>query len=209
LKEKSFQLEEYSIFRERDRIAGEMHDTVGHTLTTALIENEAAKFLIFNNPQEAYTKIALAGEQMRKSINELRSSVKKIKEGENLVDFFTSLQNLKKDLEYHSGISINMNIEKISNLHTIQEKVLYKVILESITNGIKHGKATSFNVKFKKVHDNILLEINDNGIGNDNFSIGFGLTVMEDRIKGIGGRIKFESSINTGFCVYVEIPIGK
>lgn len=209
LKGKTLELEELAVLKERNRIAGEMHDTVGHTLTTALVEIEASKLLFDNNPHESYIKLNLAGEQMRKGLKELRDSVKKVSEGESLMAFIPSLHTLKIEMEKHADIKLHLDIDDVEGLLPVQQKVLYRVIMESVTNSIRHGKASEVFISLKEAGDVVNLSLRDNGSGQDDVVLGFGLSVMQDRVKGLGGRMVIESKKGKGFLVAVEIPKGE
>lgn len=207
--EKTNEAEELVIFKERNRIAGEIHDTVGHTLTTVLIQIEAGRMLIDKNPELAKEKIGIAKEQVRKGLNDIRSSVKSIKSGEQLLDFCESLKSLCKELQKTIGCKIQHSIVINSDLIPIQEKIIYSAVQEALTNGLKHGKARKFEIEVIENDGKIYITIVDNGNGTEDINFGFGLTNMTERVKSIGGKIDFQSKLLEGFKIKIVIPVGK
>lgn len=208
LMNKTREAEELAIFKERSRIAGEIHDTVGHTLTTILIELEAGRMLIDKDPILAKEKISIAKEQVKKGLKDIRSSVQAIKKGEDLLCFQDSVLALISETEKTTACRIQSQLNVQSQLVPVQEKILYHIIQEALTNGLKHGKATVFHLTLIEDKGNICLQMSDNGIGTKEIAMGFGLINMTERVRSIGGSIQFESKLGKGFRLDVIIPIG-
>lgn len=208
LMKKTKEAEELAVFKERTRIAGEIHDTVGHTLTTVLIELEAGRMLIDRDPSLAKEKIGIAKEQVKKGLVSIRSSVRAIKSGEELMSFKDALRALFVEIEKSTGAIVKSHVELQSQLLPIQEKIFYHVIQEALTNGLKHGKATVFHLSITEESGHVYVHIEDNGTGVEDFDMGFGLMNIKERIKSIGGHVKFSSKVHQGFQIDAVIPIG-
>ena len=210
LKKASKQLEELTIMKERNRIAREIHDTVGHTLTSVLIEMEAAQKLLDIDKSSAEEKLGLAKEQVRKGLTDVRMSVRTLKQGNEILDFVPSLESLINDYIKHTSVNIKYMISPdLPKLNEAQEKTLYRALQEGLTNGVKHGKSTAF-VFILDYEDNIVkFSLQDNGCGTDDVNYSFGLTSMNDRVSEIGGTMIVHSSKDDGFLIEITVPIDR
>jgi len=195
-----------TILKERNKIAGEIHDTVGHTLTTVLVEMELGKKLAPKNLNLALEKYSCAQEQVRKGLNELRKSVRMLANGSNDGDFTTSLLAMIKDTENHTSINIATNIGELPKLNTEIKKTLYNALQEGLTNGIKHGQSTAFVFKLVYENSNVIFYLADNGTGCDSVNYGFGLKSMRNRITEIGGSLSIECEPDEGFSLEITLP---
>lgn len=200
-------LEEMTVLKERNRIAREIHDTVGHTLTTVLIEIEAGKRLVSKNSRLALEKFDLAQEQVRKGLDDIRQSVRTLKEGSDLLTLIPALKSLIKDTEEHADVKISFDYDTDMPISEAQRKVLFSALQEGLTNGIRHGRCTSFHLSLKRSDDKIRFSLRDNGCGCDEVSPGFGLNAMEERVNGLGGVLNIETRESNGFCLNIIIPV--
>lgn len=209
LQETSEELEELTIVKERNRIAREIHDTVGHTLTTVLLEMEAGERLINLSPEIAVEKIRLAKSQVRKGLQDIRESVKTLQSGEEIMEFVPSLKLLMEEITKHGDIFIKYDIKELPKLSPLQEKALYRALQEGLTNGIRHGKSTAFAFLLEYENENLKFLLQDNGTGTETIGKGFGLTAMEERIKELGGILIVQSKPGEGFQICITIPVGR
>lgn len=209
LQETLTRLEEMTTLKERNRIAREIHDTVGHTLTTVLIEIEAGKRLIPKNPSLAAQKLDLAQDQVRKGLNDIRRSVRTLRDGSDLLDLIPSMKSLIRDTEVHAGVDIDFRCDPGLPLSEAQGRVLFSALQEGLANGIRHGGCTAFEISLKAQGDKIAFMIKDNGRGSDEVIPGFGLNAMEERVHALGGSLEIETAEGRGFCIKITLPIIK
>jgi signal transduction histidine kinase len=207
LKETSMELEDITVLRERNRIAREIHDTVGHTLTTVLLELEAGERLIPVDPAIATAKMKLAKSQIRKGLNDIRASVEMLNSGNEMLDFVSSVKLLIHETMLHGNIYIRYQIDELPQLAPEQGKALYRALQEGITNGIRHGKSTVFVFNLKRTEKWIEFLLQDNGVGTEQFTPGFGLTTMEERIKELGGIFRIDSKPKEGCMIHILLPL--
>ncbi len=199
------QLEVLTIIKERNQIARDMHDTVGHTLTTALIELELGKMMVEKKEKGVSQKLKGAIELVRKGLQDLRTSVKTLKDN---IDYMKEIKDLIDHTITHTDIKIRYQLDK--ELNNLPQKVLsciYRIIQEGITNGIKHGQATSFLLNVLVNKKSLILTLDNNGHGMTIFNKGFGLNAMEERVKELNGSISFEYGAKNGFGIHVSIPL--
>ena len=207
LKETSQELEEFTIMAERNRIAREIHDTVGHTLTTVLMELEAGERLTEVDIPLSKEKIGLAKEQVRRGLQDIRESVRTLQAGRELMGFVPSLKLLIEETTKHGSVYFNYDIKEIPKLSSSQEKAIYRALQEGITNGIRHGKSTAFVFILEYVNSNVHFMLQDNGKGSDTIIKGFGLTAMEARVKESGGIFMVHSEPGEGFQINITLPL--
>lgn len=192
---------------ERNKIAREIHDTVGHTLTTVLVEMEASKRLMDKDIIKAKEKLSLAQEQVRKGLNDIRSSVRILEQGKEIMDFWGSLKTFIAECEMHSDIIVKSHMDSDVNVYDSGKKVIYRALQEGLTNGIRHGKSTAFIFKLFERDNSINFSLEDNGIGAVALTKGFGLRSMEERVKELGGQLDIYSEEGEGFSIYIKLPL--
>jgi signal transduction histidine kinase len=207
LKHTSKILEEVTVLKERNRIAREIHDTVGHTLTTVLVEIEAGRRLLSKNTELAQQKFELAQEQVRKGLTDIRHSVKLLKDRGNILEFIPAIESLILETRKHAGVEIECELPSYILLNNDVEKILYNALLEGITNGIKHGNSTKFTIKLSLKDDEVNLLVKNNGTGCENVMPGFGLTSMKDRVESCGGTLDIYTRPEDGFRIEIKIPL--
>ena len=106
------------------------------------------------------------------------------------------------------NIEIDFSMDKhLETLNPYIKLCIYKTIRESITNGIKHGKATTFKLKIGIHENHVKLNIKNNGVGCDDIVRSNGLRGIEDRVLALGGTVDFNSPENSGFLTKSQIPI--
>ncbi len=199
---------EVTALEERQRIAKEIHDTAGHSVTTVIMQTEAAKLILDSNPEEAKAKLVAANLQAKHALEELRDSV-------HLLSGSTENKTLKEALEgiIHestdgTGITIRSEIVDVA-VSEAKYRFLCNSLKEGISNGLRHGGATAFWFELKLEGDKLHFLLSDNGRGMDvaTSKLGFGLTTMQERARSLGGEVCFESEIEDGFELRLSLPI--
>lgn len=207
LKEQSLKLEEMAALRERNRITGEIHDTVGHTLTSAAIAIEAGEKLLDQDIPKAREKLTLAGEQVRKGLLDIRQSVKTIQASADK-PFPEALGEWAEDVWKLTGLTVHVVAEMRAPLLPIQQKVLMNALTECATNSLKHGHAAAADLLVQEYKDTVTMTYTDNGAGTDRIVFGFGLDNMARQAESIGGTLSASSEKGEGFTVSITIPTG-
>ena len=204
--EQSEQLKGLAVVEERNRIAMEMHDTVGHKLTAAVITLEAAEDCIRKQPQMALQKVQMSKEQVRQGLSELRSSVRVLRAGGE-TDFDAALRRLTKEIQFDTGLEFHIIIDTKIGMPPTQAGILLSSIKECATNAIKHGHASQADILLGEHKGQLRLTFTGNGCGSSDWRPGSGLTIMRERIQSIGGTLKTESIPGEGFTVNLTIPV--
>ncbi len=205
LEEANEQLTQTKIFEERNRIAKDIHDTAGHSMTTVIMQTEAAKLLIDDNPAEAKNRIISANVQARNALEQMRESV-------HLLAGRGKVKPLKEELEEVIAQTIDgTDIKARYDLDVIQPPdEVYRFIVNSVkellANGIRHGKATAFYVELKQTERNVTLLVSDNGCGvKGEIKEGFGLKGLREKAEKMGGKCCFSSEEGEGFEVKIVL----
>ncbi|MBW8350829.1 sensor histidine kinase [Bacillus sp. IITD106] len=202
----SNQVEELTLIQERNRISGEIHDTVGHKMTALLVQLQVAKELYNIQPEKSKQTLLLCEELARNALQELRLSVRTLKD-ENR-SFVATIRKILEDYQDMTGLKSSFHIKgDASQIPTSIQLDLTRIIQESITNAVRHGQATECNVTIEVSDSTVEAFIRDNGTGSTNVSPGFGLKNMRDRVQEHGGQIVFESNPQQGFIVKMSVPL--
>ncbi|MGL5676557.1 MAG: sensor histidine kinase [Cellulosilyticaceae bacterium] len=199
--------EEMVILKERNRIAGEIHDTVGHRLTTAIVQLEASKRLMNHDKEKALEKLEVAQNQVREGLQDIRGAVRTMKEGHSLLPFKERMEAFLQEVSDNNDIEIRRTIEPLPNLETKVENTLFRALQEGITNGIRHGKSTWFTLEVGYVNKELQLQLKDGGIGNEKITYGFGLHNMERKVKALEGTLEILSKKGVGTTLVIRLPI--
>lgn len=207
LKEYSKKIEELTISKERNRVAQELHDSLGHYLMAISMHIDVLDKTLDISPEKPKNILSKTKIIVDNSIDELRSTVYSLRK--NNINIISSVNSLTENLSISNNISFNVNISNdIENVSLLIKDALYKTIKESITNGVKHGKASQFIIDLF-IKDNIIyLSILNNGIKPDNIIKSNGLNGMEDRLRVLNGKLNVENTLD-GFKVSCTIPLIK
>ena len=196
-----------AVYEERNRIAKDIHDNAGHSMTTVIMQTEAAKLLIDTDPQEAKTRIIAANIQAKNALEQMRESV-------HLLAGRAQVRTLKEEIDEiiaqtidGTELKIRCNIEEIET-DSERARFICNSIKECLVNGIKHGGATAFFIELKREEDNLSLLISDNGSGAGGKIVeGFGLRGMREKAEKLGGSCSFSSDEEEGFESEIIIPV--
>ncbi|MFA5523893.1 MAG: sensor histidine kinase [Tissierellales bacterium] len=207
LEDQSKKIEELVITEERNRIAGEIHDNLGHTLVALNMNLDVAQNLIDRDIEKSKGLISKSRVLTKDSLNDLRKAVYALKE-ENPGSLTDSIKRIIENVESVGKVKVNLNIDENSDDLLLSFKdTICNSIKEALTNSIKHGKANQVNIDIKIVNDNAHITINDNGLGCDTLTKGNGLVGIENRILSMGGKVTYNSEKGKGFEIGIELSL--
>lgn len=193
--------------KERNRLAREIHDTLGHTLTGIATGLDACLALMDVSPEQTRKQLLLLSEVSREGIKDIRRSVSELRpDALERLSLSVAIRKMITDMSRASDVQIYFETEeKNMKFDEDEENAVYRVIQESITNAIRHGRAKHIWISFQKTEGEILLLIKDDGIGCKEVKNGFGTRHIVERIEMLGGRVTFDGQ--HGFTVTAYIPI--
>lgn len=207
LSEYADKAEEMAQTKERNRIAREIHDTLGHRLTGIIAGLDACLALADVAPQEVKKQLGVLADVSREGIKEVRRSVSELRpDSLERLSLDVAIRKMVTDMSRISDTQIYFDAgEERLAFGEDEENIIYRVIQESITNAVRHGHAGQIWITLKRIDGEVLLEIKDDGIGCKKPVSGFGTRHMKERIEMLGGTVAFDG--HKGFKVTAHIPI--
>ena len=202
------QAEELAMTQERNRLAREIHDSLGHYLTIVNVQIEAAKVVMNSDPERAWDAMNKAQDLTQKGLTRVRESVAALRESpvsnRPLHEVIASLA------EETQNTGIVTAFKVAGEPQTLEDKValaLYRAAQEGLTNVRKHARASRVDVllDFSQPGE-VRLEVKDNGVGAAATTGGFGLLGIRERVQLLGGRFEASTGIGKGFCLTLSVP---
>lgn len=205
--ESKAQLKEAAVFEERNRIAKDIHDNAGHSMTTVIMQTEAAKLLIDSNPEEAKNRIISANIQAKNALEQMRESVHLLAGREKTRTLREEIEEIIAQTIDGTELKIRCDLEDVS-VGTEEYRCIINSVKECLANGIRHGNATAFYIEMKNSLSNVNVLISDNGKGVDGeVNEGFGLKGIREKAEALGGRCSFSGEPDDGFEVEITLPV--
>ncbi len=209
LREYALRIEELATVQERNRIARDIHDSVGHALTVLNVNLEAALKLWQTDPEEATEFLTEAKQLGSNALKEVRQSILTLRVdplvGLSLPD---AIANLVAEFKRSSSFVIMVLTDLHQPIKHDVKVAVYRIVQESLTNICKHASATEVKINIQ-TETSLMLIIEDNGKGfeiNQN-TTGFGLQNMSDRALAVGGNLNIQSSLNRGCKIIANFPL--
>ncbi|MEM7066687.1 MAG: sensor histidine kinase [Cyanobacteria bacterium P01_B01_bin.77] len=208
LQRSATQVKQLATAQERSRIAREIHDSLGHSLTALNIQLEGAIKLSQRDPQKSQALLKEAKRLGSVALQDVRQSVATLRDKPPTDSLHTRLNALIDTLYTSTGITSNINIQLLTPLPTATSIALYRIAQEGITNIVKHAEATAVDLSLIAGASETRLLLRDNGRGFDisQTSTGFGLQGMRERAQAIDGQLTLNSSPGNGCELRVVVP---
>jgi signal transduction histidine kinase len=208
LAEYATQAEELAMTQERNRLAREIHDSLGHTLTVVNVQIEAARAVMESDPARALDALTKVQDLAQKGLTQVRQSVAALRESpvrdRPLAD---AIRPLVTEVE-SSGIVTDFQV--IGEPYELEHKAalaMYRAAQEGLTNVCRHARASRVDISLDFQHAEIRLEVLDNGVGAAQLKEGFGLLGIRERMQLLGGRMQVETATGEGFRLEVLVPV--
>ena len=199
----------HEMTRERRRVAREIHDSVGYTLTGLIVQLGVVNRLVTN--PEAQSRIGNLETIARRALQEIREEVGILRAevNEDVVPFLTRWIQVCDYFAECTGIRVDHSFRgDLAQVPGPIGETVYRVIQEGLTNAYRHGEATIVDVSmtWKRELGLILLRISDNGRGLDSLKPGNGLNGIRERVESVSGSLVIQSEPGRGFDLGVDIP---
>lgn len=208
-------LAEIVMLEERSRIAHEIHDAVGHTLTAAIVQLEATRRIVEQRNCVPLDKLDLLDEIVRKGLDDIRKAVKLMSSDE--IGTFAIEETLRKLVQYTQdtmeiAIEADISLPMGQDLGRLTEQALYQALQEGLTNGIRHGRCTRACFSLQSSDGILRFRLINNGEPYGTAVPGFGLSAMMERVKLLGGRVNVRSSADAdgnpvGCELSIDLPL--
>ena len=203
-------IEQMATLEERNRIARDIHDSLGHSLVALNIQMETALTLWQDNPEQAYTFLVEAKQLGSQALSAVRSSVTEIRsdplQGQILNE---AIATLIQEFHRTGGILPEYCMNLSQPLSNAVNTTVYRIVQEGLTNIFKYAKATVVKIHIQATQSELLLILEDNGKGfctNEN-SIGYGLQGMRERTTALGGKLEVKSKPGAGCRITASFPL--
>lgn len=204
-------LRQAAVTEERQRLARELHDAVSQQLFAIAMTTAALKRLIEKNPQRAAQQIELVEEMAAAAQAEMRALLLHLRpatlQNKSLKE---AILELLDELTRKNTMEITWEIEAVEGLPSGIEDHLFRILQESLSNTLRHARATQIAVKLFTLQEQVRLRVTDDGVGFDPDGekvTSYGLRSMQERVTEVGGSMEIYSAIGKGTQIEVRIPL--
>jgi two-component system sensor histidine kinase DesK len=194
------EVERLAKLAERERIARDLHDVLGHTLSVIVLKSELAAKLAASDLTRAAQEIRDVERIARESLSELRQALAGYRAAGIAAEIDRANEVLKS-----AGVHLECDVQEM-RLPLRHESTLALAIREATTNVVRHAHATSCRLEIAASGATCNFVMRDNGCGNDAPN-GFGLSGMRERVEALGGT--FARDVSSGTCLRISLPLGE
>jgi signal transduction histidine kinase len=194
---------------ERNRMAREIHDTLGHYLTVIHVQLEAARAVITSDADRGLLTVSRAQTLAKDGLAALRQSVKALREDarvDGVAEQIASLVESVRDERFSATFRLSGTPRPVSAAVAL---ALQRTTLEALTNVRKHADAVTVEIELAfKTDGRLHLKVRDDGKGasESGLGAGFGLTGIRERAEQLNGRATFQTAPSEGFTLSMELP---
>jgi len=192
------EIEHLAKIAERERIARDLHDVLGHTLSLIVLKSELVSKLVERDPARAKTEMADVEQTARTALAEVRQAIG----GYRSKGLVAELAQARATLET-AGITVECEQTPVT-LPATQESVLALAVREAVTNVVRHAHAARCRLELRASDGVCKLSIQDDGLGGSQRE-GNGLTGMRERVEALGGTLRRETK--GGTRLYISLPL--
>lgn len=204
---------EQILTKERKRFARELHDSVSQDLFASMIMMSALEKQIQNNKidlKQVDSRLKIILTALSEAQNEMRALLLHLRplalEDKTLRQ---GIMHLINDLETKVKAKIFFDIDEIDLNRNIEDHI-FRMLQEIISNILRHARATQISIYLKKTSKNVILRVEDNGVGfdlNQKNNRSYGLKNLRERAASIGGTFKIVSLKERGTGITIKIPV--
>ncbi|WP_071459692.1 sensor histidine kinase [Bacillus massilinigeriensis] len=196
-------IEDLVKLEERQRIARDLHDTLGQKLSLIGLKSDLARRLISKDPEQAKLELLDVQQTARTALNEVRKMVSEMR-GIRLTEEVVRIQQILQAAEIESVL--NEKDFEVEDIPLLTENILSMCLKEAVTNVVKHSKATTCHVTIDQSSNFVRIIVKDNGkgdIGEKSFSKGNGLSGMRERLEFVNGSVEICQRAGTELTITV------
>lgn len=199
------QLNYLTKIEERNKIAQELHDKVGHTISSSIMQLEATKFLIDKDINKSRVLLESTIKILREGMDSIRLTFRNIKPPVEVIGV-NRVETKIKDFSIKTGIEVSFKYKgELSEVTFSIWKIINENLEEALTNIMKYSKASRVDITMEILNKIITFKIKDDGIGFEKLSKGLGIRGMEERIGVLDGRITVDGT--NGVLIVMIFPI--
>ena len=202
-------IEDQAMLQERNRIARDIHDAVGHNLAALRIQLEnVGRFCPTDSPQDGY--LQTAQQLAAKALTEIRQSVATLRadplQGKPLR---AALESLCHTVQPQLPGTLTCDLQIPTSVNREIGAMVYRLAQEALTNILKHSQATQIQLRIQSPPGALWLIVDDNGVGFDPTltTAGVGLKSMQERAEAIGGQLQIVTVPGQGCQITAKLPL--
>lgn len=205
-------LEQLAESRERNRLARELHDTLAHYLSGSILHLNGAKALWNSDKPKARSMVNDAVQTLSEGLHETRKAIQTLRSSPvELLGLKQSLEDFIRHDAERLGLDVTLTLKTVPNISEPSAQSLYHIAQELMRNIERHAQATHLAVVLKPQGKDLLLGIEDNGVGfhpeHVDTTRHFGLLGLEERVRLLQGTTSIHSRPNQGTRVEIRIPL--
>lgn len=207
LESENVRIEAFSASEERNRLAQELHDRLGHTVSGTILSLEAARLLMKKDPERTEALLGDSVNTLRSGMEDIRRTLKAVKPSPSELGI-TALRHQLGHLQGQSAIKTYLTFDgDLSAITYAQWQIFQDTLREAFTNTMRHAGASTFTLDIRVYPGLVRAEFKDNGTGCPHVKKGMGITGMEERLAKEGGELVVDGS--RGFSTTLLFPRAK
>jgi signal transduction histidine kinase len=199
LREYTDELNRLSVVEEKNRIARDIHDNLGHNMTALIMQLQMAEHYMKTGSGKSQEMLQDSIQTARDSLSSIREVVETLRGKEIIVSSEKAIRTLVDEFSQKTGAEINLKVNGKVMQDEKSGTALYHILQECLTNSVRHGEAKKIDVELIYSDNSVSFSIKDNGSGAENIKEGFGMKGIRERVDDFKGSVEFKS--NDGFCV--------
>lgn len=210
LREYALRVEDLAVAEERNRLAREIHDSLGHSLTIINVQVEAAWTVLESDPAKARAALEAAQAYARQGLKEVRAAVSSLRSSQLANQ--TLAESLEELLARARETGLEATLEQRGEARRLPPKIeftLLRAAREAVTNALRHAQASRLQITLDLTSaERVEMHLADDGQGADPEQLhGFGLLGVRERVGHHGGRCEITTAPGEGFALHLSLPV--
>lgn len=202
------QIEKVTLLKERNRLAKELHDTIGHHFTSVTVGLDAVSYLLETDIEKAKQRIELLANVSRSGLQDIRKHIHEIAPSESEEKLSILLEQIATNFKENTDTDVQFHKHGTEYPVTPSIKLVFiRSLQEALTNAKRHGDATKIVIHFLISHTAVTLSVENNGTPIETLNPGFGLTAMKERIGELHGDLAITNGKYRGVKLTITVPI--
>jgi len=199
----------YAALAERARLAREIHDGLGHQLTSLIVQLQALEIMLPGDPESAGQAVPGMLATAREAMAEVRRAVETWNEDEGGIGL-AALQGLVS--QYAAVAPFKLEFEQEGEFSEWPQELsvaLYRILQEALTNITRHAQASAASIRLEEVDERVILTVSDSGVYTENTLLtpGYGIRGIQERSQALGGSCSFSQNQPQGLKLQVRLPV--
>ena len=193
LREYMDELRRLSVVEERNSIARDIHDNLGHNMTALIMQLQMAEHYVKINSPKSQEMLESSIKTAKDSLTGIREVVETLRGKETALSPEKAIKVLAEEFSQKTGAKIDLKIIGEISKDMKTGTAVYHILQEGLTNAVRHGNASKINVELEYSDNFVKFSIKDDGKGAESLKEGFGMKGIRERVDTFNGRVEFQS----------------